>query len=90
MEVNILEQGKDFIKIELVGENHTLANALRDELNNDSHVTVSGYKRDHPLVGSPILVVKTDSKEDPMKSIEGCINRLKKKNSDLLLQVKKI
>ena len=90
MEVKILEQGKDFVKVELVGEDHTLANALKDELNNDSHVTVSGYKRDHPLVGNPILVVKTDGKEDPIKAISACIVRLKKKNSELLAQVKKI
>ncbi len=90
MELNILDKGKDFIKIELVGEDHTLANALADELHNDSHVTVSGYKRDHPLVGSPVLVVKTDGKEDPIKAIEACVARLKKKNSEFLLQIKEI
>jgi len=90
MEVKILEQAKDFIKVELVGEDHTLANVLRDELNNDSHVKVSGYKRDHPLVGSPVLIVKTDGKEDPRKAIDACVARLKKKNSELLAQIKNI
>ena len=90
MEVKILEQAKDFIKVELVGEDHTLANVLRDELNNDSHVVVSGYKRDHPLVGSPVLIVKTDGKEDPRKAVDACVTRLKKKNSELLTQIKKI
>lgn len=90
MEVKILEQGKDFVKVELIGEDHTLANVLKDELNHDSHVTVSGYKIDHPLVGNPILVVKTDGKEDPIKAIIACIVRLKKKNSELLAQFKKI
>lgn len=90
MEVKVLEQTKDSIKIELVGEDHTLANILRDELNNDSHVEVSGYKRDHPLVGNPILIVKTDGKEDPRKAVEACVARLKKKNSELLVQIKNI
>ena len=90
MEIKILEKGKDFIKIELVGEGHTLANALKDELHNDEHVNVSGYIRDHPLVGNPILMLKTDGKQDPLKSLDLVIARLKKKNLELLSYVKKI
>ena len=90
MEVNILEQGKDFIKVELVGEDHTLANLLKEELNNDSQVIVSGYKKDHPLIGNPILIVKTDGKKDPIKAITSCVARLKKKHIELLVNIRKL
>ena len=90
MELRIVEEGKDFVKIELVGEDHTLANALKNELENASHVKVAGYTREHPLVSNPILMVKTDGKESPMKAIESTVDRLKKKNSAFLAQIKKL
>ena len=90
MEVKILSEGKDFIKIELIGETHTLANALRNELNNDSSVNVAGYTKDHPLVGNPVLLVKTDGKKDVKKILMGAVDRLKKKNFELLSLIKKI
>ncbi len=90
MELRIVEEGKDFVKLELVGEGHTLANALKNELENDSHVKVAGYTKEHPLVSNPILMVKTDGKETPNKAIEACVDRLKKKNSAFLAQIKKL
>jgi|TARA_Y100000034_G_C6893287_1_gene411373 DNA-directed RNA polymerase subunit L len=90
MEVKILEEEKGFIKIEIIGEDHTLANALRKELWNDSHVKVAGYNIDHPLVGNPVLIVETDGKEDPKKALNSAVDRLKKKNSELLLKFSEI
>jgi len=90
METKVLEEGKNFIKIELIGEDHTLSNALRNELNKDSHVEVAGYTYEHPLISNPILIVKTDGKESPNKAISVCVSRLKKKNSEFLLKIKKL
>lgn len=90
MEIKVLEEGKNFVKIELIGENHTLANALRNELNNGPHVEVAGYTYEHPLVSNPVLIVKTDGKESPNKAISACVSRLKKKNSEFLLKIKKL
>ena len=67
-----------------------MANALRKELWNDSHVKIAGYNIDHPLVGNPILVVETDGKEGPKKAISSAVERLKKKKSELLLKFDEI
>lgn len=88
MEVKILEETKESIKIELQGEDHTLANVLRRELWNDSHVKIAGYNVDHPLIGNPILVVETDGKEDPKKALLAAVDRIKKKNADFLVKIK--
>ncbi len=90
MEIRIIEEGKDFIKLELVAEDHTLANALKNELENDSHVKVAGYTKEHPLVSNPILMVKTDGKESSRKALDASVDRLKKKNSAFLAQIKKL
>ncbi len=90
MEIKILEEEKSSIKIEIIGEDHTLANALRKELWNDFHIKIAGYNIDHPLTGNPILIVETDGKEDPKKALNSAVERLKKKNSELLLKFDKI
>jgi DNA-directed RNA polymerase subunit L len=88
MELKILEESKDFLKLEIIGEDHTLANALRKELWNDSHVKIAGYNIEHPLIGSPILMVDTDGKEDPKKALFGAADRLKKLNLEFLSKFK--
>ena len=89
MEINILEDKKKRLVFELVGEDHTLCNALRDELWNDKSVTVSAYNISHPLVGIPKFIVETDGK-DTKKALKAAITRLKKKNSDLKNQISKL
>jgi len=88
MELNILEETKEMIRVELVGEDHTLANALRKELWQDSSVKIAGYDIEHPLVGNPILTVETDGKVDPRKALVSAAERLKKNNSDFLAKFK--
>ena len=88
MELKILEESKSSLKIRIEGEDHTLANVLRRELWSDSHIKVSGYNVDHPLVGNPILIVETDGKEDPKKALLLAVERIKKKNSEFLIKIK--
>lgn len=87
MEVNILEEKPKRMVFEIKGEDHTLANALREELWKDESVKVSAYNIDHPLIGVPKMIIETDGKE-PRKALKDAISRLKKKNSDLLKQLK--
>ncbi len=89
MEINILEDKKKRLVFELKGEGHTLCNALREELWNDKSVTVSAYNISHPLIGIPTFIIETNGKA-PKKSLKDAITRLKKKNSDLRKQIKKM
>ena len=85
MEINVLEDKKKRMVFELNGEGHTLCNALREELWNDKDVTVAAYNIDHPLIGVPKFIIES---EDPKKSLKDAISRLKKKNSELLKELK--
>ncbi len=78
MEVKIVKEEKNKMIIELPKEGHTFLNALKEELWNDKHVKVSGYRIDHPLVGIPRLIVETDGKETPKKALIAAAERLKK------------
>ena len=88
MEINVLEEKKKKMVFELKGENHTLCNALREELWNDKAVTVSAYNINHPLIGVPKFFVETDGEKEPRKAVKDAISRLKKKNAELREQTK--
>lgn len=84
MEIKFIEKSPSRIKFEIKGEGHTLSNALRDELWVDKSVESAGYNIEHPLVSSPIFTLQTDSKESAKKSLFGAVERLKKRNKELI------
>ena len=90
MEVNVLEDKKKRFVFELKGEKHTLCNAIRDELWNDKSVKIAAYNISHPIIGIPKIIVETDGTKEAKKAFKDAITRLKKKNTDLSKQVKKI
>lgn len=90
MEIKILEETKDKISIEIVGETHTLCNAIRNELWKDSHVKIAGYRVDHPLIANPILVVETDGKESPKIALKNAIDSMGKWTEQLQTKIKKL
>ena len=89
MKITILEESKERLKIEVIGEDHTLCNALRNELWNVKGVEVSGYTMDHPLVTKPVLLVETKG-EDPRKALLKAVENIKEKNKKLAAEISKI
>jgi len=77
MEINIKDQNKNKIEFEIEQEDHTLCNALREELWNFKEVSISAYNIEHPLVSNPIMLVET-SKGDPKKVVLKAADSLKK------------
>ncbi len=88
MELKILEESKGTLKVEILGEDHTLANSIRKELWSDNHVKIAGYDIEHPLVGGPVLIVETDGKEEPKKALIAAAERLKKRNAEFVAKFK--
>ena len=77
MELNIIEEKKDKLVFEIRGEGHTLSNALRKELWNDSHVKAAAYAVEHPLIEIPRFILETDG-ADPKKTILSAVKRIQK------------
>ena len=90
MELKILEDKKKRLVFELKGEDHTLCNALREELWNDKSVTVAAYNISHPLVGIPKFIIETNGKTAPRKALKNAISRLKRRNTELKKEFAKI
>ncbi|MEM2138954.1 MAG: DNA-directed RNA polymerase subunit L [Candidatus Woesearchaeota archaeon] len=88
MEINVLEDKAKRLVFEIKGEDHTLCNALREELWNDDSVLVSAYNIAHPLIGVPKFIIETKDKE-PKKALKDAISRLKKRNSEIKKTINK-
>lgn len=69
MEIKVIREEKDELEIEVVGENHTFMNALRDVISTHKDVIRATYKVEHPVLSNPVLYVKTKAKKVP-KSME--------------------
>lgn len=83
MEIIVLEKKKDRLVFEIKGADHTLCNALKDELWNDKDVTAATYAIDHPMKGIPEFILETKA-NDPVKALQAAIVRLQKQNKELL------
>jgi len=82
MEIKILNGDKNRIEFEVIGEDHTLCNAVRNELWNQDNVTVSAYNIKHPLISNPVMLVEV-SKGDPKTALNSAVSSLKKQIKEL-------
>ena len=57
MEISVLKEEKNKIEVEIVGEDHTLCNVIRDELWNQD-VSIAAYNIEHPLISNPTILVE--------------------------------
>ena len=89
MELLVLKDSKDSFSFELKGTGHTFCNGLKKELYADSSVKEATYTIRHPLVGVPEFLVYTDGKKAPKAALKDAVDRLKKRNADILKQIKK-
>jgi len=78
MELKFLEDKKNRIVVEVKGETYTFVSALTDELWNDDSVKVAAYRIEHPLIGTPKIIVETTG-ESAVDALSKAVQRLKKK-----------
>ncbi len=89
MELNILEDTKNRLVVEVKGEDSTLCNILRKELWSDDKVKAAAYSVKHPSVGVPQLIVETTGK-DPRDALSDAVKRVKKQVSDFEKKAAKV
>jgi len=85
MIVKVLKNEKNHLEIEL--NNLTVAELVRNEMWEDSCVTIAAWKKEHPTK-NPVLVIKTDGKS-AQKALTECLERIGKKNKKLIEEAKK-
>ncbi|MBA2862401.1 DNA-directed RNA polymerase subunit L [Methanococcus maripaludis] len=76
--VNILEKSKNFIELELVNDDHSLSNLIKEVLLSKKGVILASYGVEHPVldpdtgryISNPTIMLKTDEKTDAEKVLK--------------------
>jgi DNA-directed RNA polymerase subunit L len=83
MEIKVIESTKHKLVIDIIGEGHSLCNALNKELNENKKVTTAGYFIDHPQTGTPRMVIETSGIK-PKDALIDAAKKLQKINESFL------
>jgi DNA-directed RNA polymerase subunit L len=76
MKLNVLHHSKNELRIELVSEGHSFANALQSILLKDNTIEFVGYNIAHPLMAHPILFIRTKGQRRPETALIDAAKRL--------------
>ena len=68
--VKLLKREGNTIEMELIGEDHTIANLIAKYAIKKPGVGYSSYIISHPLISNPVIVLSTDGSRDPLDVIE--------------------
>lgn len=88
MQLNVLESEAKRAVVELTGTDHTVLLLVRDQLEQDPDVKLVTFAVDHPLVGTPKLIVETTRKK-PQTAILDAIAALREQLADVEKQLDK-
>ncbi len=77
MEIKVLRRSENELRLEVVGESHTLLNLLQKELVRDPAVEIGGYEVVHPLERPvrSIFYVRTKGEKKPEEAILDAVAR---------------
>lgn len=78
MEINIIEESKNRIVVEVKDEDATLCNIIRKELWNDEAVKAAAYTVKHPSIKAPHLIVETEKGKSAREALLDAMKRIKK------------
>jgi len=76
MELKILSDKKNEMEFELKGEDETFSGLLVDQLLKNKDVDVAQYNISHPLVGEPVIYVRTKTGK-PKAAVQKALKEIK-------------
>jgi len=74
MNIKIVGKGKNKLRVEFEGEDHTLVNLLRETLWRED-ADYSAYEKKHPFLENPVLILETD-KKDPTNTLKNAAKKI--------------
>jgi len=77
MKIKVLKKTSNELKIEVEGEGHTLCNVLQKALLEDDTIVMAGYHIQHPLIGNPIIYVRTKGERKPEATVREAAKKIR-------------
>jgi|YelNatPaOPRAMG01_1025707.scaffolds.fasta_scaffold49565_2 DNA-directed RNA polymerase subunit L len=88
MEIKPIKNEKNYIELEFIDCEPSILNALVDNLIDEKDVEFCTVKLDHPQIGNPIFVLRTN-KADALELLKKAIKKLKEDVASLEKNIKK-
>lgn len=84
MEVKVLKRTEQELRLEVIGESHTLLNLIQRELVKDPEVEIGGYDVVHPLERPvrSVLYIRTRGAKRPEEALFQAIERARAENEE--------
>jgi len=76
MELRVLNESANELEVEVLGENETLLNPVKQALLADKDVDFAEYIIEHPTLSIPRVFLRTKGKADPRKVLQRTIKGL--------------
>jgi len=86
MEIKPIKKTKKELELEIIGEDETLLNPIKQRLLEENEVEYAEYFIDHPLIGKPKLYLKT-KKENPIEVLKKTVKSLEKDVNTMLKEL---
>ncbi|VVC01892.1 DNA-directed RNA polymerase subunit L [uncultured archaeon] len=87
MEIETKKNEKDYLEIEIKGEDVGFAQALKELLFEDKDVEFAACRMDHPQAANPVLIIRT-KKGSPMFALKNALKKLRKEAADFKDELK--
>ena len=83
MQLKVLKQTDNELKIEVEGEGHTLFNMLESVLLEDVKVEFASYNMPHPLISNTIVTVRTSEGKKPEEALKEACEKILQRGKEL-------
>ena len=96
MKLKTLKRDKRELRLEVGGESHSFCNALQHFLLKDDTVEFAGYNIQHPLVGNPVIYLRTKRRRpenvliDAARSLDRTLDGLRKTFQKALVEEERL
>ena len=89
MEIKILKDRVKELELEIIGEDSTILNPIKEKLLERENVVYAEYSIDHPILSNPKLYIKTKN-ANPKDELKAVLKELQKEFKSFREQVEKI
>ncbi|RLF40510.1 MAG: DNA-directed RNA polymerase subunit L [Thermoplasmata archaeon] len=89
MEIKILKDRAKELELEIIGEDSTILNPIKEKLLERENVVYAEYSIDHPILSNPKLYIKTKN-ANPKDELKAVLKELQKEFKSFREQVEKI
>ncbi len=89
MQLKTVKRTPNELKLEIIGEGHTLCNLLESVLLEDKNVEFAGYNIDHPLISNAMLYLRMKGNKKPEKALKETVDKILKREKELSTEFNK-